>query len=81
MSIRGSYYFKEYSSGILSLEEIKRFMIENPRKILSEAGYEVKKSQINIWQPCDKEFTTKSKFNNSIFEKRNTKIEKVSQNV
>ena len=70
-----------YSSGILSLEEIKRFMIENPRKILSEAGYEVKKSQINIWQPCDKEFTTKSKFNNSIFEKRNTKIEKVSQNV
>jgi Dihydroorotase and related cyclic amidohydrolases len=70
-----------YSSGILSLEEIKKFMIENPRKILSEAGYKVEKSQVNVWQLCDKEFTTKSKFNNSIFEKRNTKIEKVSQNV
>ena len=56
-------------------------MIENPRKILSEAGYKVEKSQVNVWQLCDKEFTTKSKFNNSIFEKRNTKIEKVSQNV
>ena len=56
-------------------------MIENPRKILSEIGYEVKISEINTWQTCDKEFTTKSKFNNSIFEKRNTKIEKVSQNV
>ena len=52
---------------ILSLQEIKRFMIENPRKILSEAGYEVRKSQINIWQPCDKEFTTKSKFNRKRF--------------
>ena len=70
-----------YSSEIFSIEEIKKFMVENPRKILSEIGYEVKIPETNIWQACNKEFKTKSQFNNSIFENKITKIEKVPENV
>lgn len=70
-----------YSSGIFSIEQIKRFMVVNPRKILSEIGYEINISKKNLWEKCNKEFTTKSKFNNSIFEKRKTKIERVSESV
>ena len=70
-----------YSSNIFSIGELEKYLIHNPRKILSEIGYQLIDTEINHWQECDKKYTTKSKYNNSAFENTNTKIEKVDTNV
>ncbi len=70
-----------YTSNIFSLDELKKYMIENPRKILSEIGYKLRDPEVNSWGKCNKKFTTKSIYTNSIFEQKKTKIEKVMSNV
>ena len=64
-----------YSSEIFSLDELERYLDKNPRKILSELGYELKKSNSFKWEFCDKKFYTNSNPKNSLFEGRKTLIE------
>ena len=70
-----------YSSNIFSIEELEKYLSHNPRKILSDIGYQLTDTKINHWQECNKKYTTKSKFNNSAFENTKTKIEKANPNV
>ena len=66
-----------YSSKLLSLDELNKFLTVNPRKILKDLGYNLKSIKINKWKECNKEFETRTKYNNSAFENKKVLIEKV----
>ena len=66
-----------YSSKLFSLDELNKFLTVNPRKILKDLGYNLKSIKINKWKECNKEFETRTKYNNSAFENKKVLIEKV----
>lgn len=70
-----------YSSKIFSIKELESFLITNPKKILEDIGYIINNESKNYWKKCNKVFHTKSKFNNSVFEKNMTLVEKEIINV
>ncbi len=64
-----------YSSEIFELDELVAFMDENPRKILSELGYNSNRRRSFEWRFCNKQFYTVSEPKNSLFEGKQTLIE------
>ena len=64
-----------YSSKIFSLDELVLFLDINPRKILTDIGYNLKKVRSFEWSICEKEFYTTSEPKNSLFEGEKTVIE------
>jgi len=69
-----------YSSKIFELEEILRFMVVNPTKILQELGYKTLDT-FNTWKKSKSIFNTRSFYKNSLFENENIDIERVLSNV
>ena len=69
-----------YSSKIFELEEILRFMVINPTKILQELGYKTLDT-FNTWKKSRSIFNTRSFYKNSLFENENIDIERVLSNV
>mgnify|MGYP001158613643 CR=1 FL=1 len=65
-----------FTSGIFTIEELSLYLIENPKKILKNLGYSLDETTKNGWQDCNKKFTTKSKYDNSIFENEKIIIER-----
>jgi len=70
-----------YSSKIFTVKELESFLITNPKKILEDIGYKIDNKTLNNWKECNKFFYTKSKYNNSVFEKNVTLVEKEILNV
>ena len=62
------------------IDQILKFLVINPTKILNELGYEVPKT-VNTWKKSKSVFITKSKFKNSLFENENIEIERVLSGV
>ena len=69
-----------YSSNIFDLDQILKFLVVNPTKILKELGYETPK-MVNTWKKSKSVFITKSKYKNSLFENQNIEIQRVLLNV
>ena len=69
-----------YSANIFDIDQILKFLVTNPTKILTELGYEIPKT-INTWKKSKSVFITKSKFKNSLFENENIEIERVLSSV
>ena len=65
-----------FTSGIFTIEELSSYLIENPKKILKNLGYKIDETTENKWRECNKNFKTKSKYNNSVFEDEKTIIER-----
>ena len=65
-----------FTSGIFTIEELSSYLIENPKKILKNLGYKIDEITENKWRECNKNFKTKSKYNNSVFEDEKTIIER-----
>ena len=69
-----------YSSNIFDIDQMLKFLVLNPTKILTELGYEIPKT-VNTWKKSKSVFTTKSIFKNSLFENENIEIERVLSGV
>ena len=69
-----------YSSNIFDIDQMLKFLVVNPTKILNELGYEIPKT-VNTWKKSKSVFITKSKFKNSLFENENIEIERVLSGV
>ncbi len=69
-----------YSSNIFDIDQMLKFLVINPTKILTELGYEIPKT-VNTWKKSKSVFITKSKFKNSLFENENIEIERVLSGV
>ncbi len=69
-----------YSANIFDMDQILKFLVVNPTKILNELGYEIPKT-VNTWKKSKSVFITKSKFKNSLFENENIEIERVLSGV
>ncbi len=65
-----------FTSGIFTIEELSSYLIENPKKILKSLGYKIDETTSNSWRECNKNFKTKSKYKNSVFENEKTIIER-----
>tara|TARA_B100001769_G_scaffold271054_1_gene263234 strand:+ start:3389 stop:4447 length:1059 start_codon:yes stop_codon:yes gene_type:complete len=66
-----------YSSDIFTLDELKIFLIDKPREILQNLGYEIEKPFNNKWRIGNELFHTKSEYKNSAFENFEVNIKKV----
>ena len=65
-----------FTSGIFTIEELGSYLIENPKKILKSLGYSIDEITKNTWKECNKNFKTKSKYDNSVFEDEKIIIER-----
>ncbi len=70
-----------FTSGIFTIEELSLYLIENPKKILKNLGYTVDETTEYTWRECNKNFKTKSKYNNSVFEDEKTIIERYEDDI
>tara|TARA_B100001996_G_scaffold285795_1_gene226073 strand:- start:323 stop:1381 length:1059 start_codon:yes stop_codon:yes gene_type:complete len=66
-----------YSSNIFTLDELKIFLVEKPREILTNLGYEINEPFNNKWNEGTELFHTKSEYKNSAFENCEVSIKKV----
>ena len=64
-----------YSSEMFELNELVMYLDINPRKILSELGYNLNNSNSFEWKSCNKKFYTNSNPKNSLFEGMETLLE------
>ena len=64
-----------YSSEMFELNELVMYLDINPRKILSELGYNLNNSISFEWRSCNKKFYTNSNPKNSLFEGMETLLE------
>ena len=64
-----------YSSEKFELNELVMYLDINPRKILSELGYNLNNSNSFEWKSCNKKFYTNSNPKNSLFEGMETLLE------
>ena len=70
-----------YSSNIFTLDELIIFLVDKPRKILNNLGYEINEQINNKWLEETELFNTKSEYKNSAFENIEVSIKKVDLHV
>ena len=66
-----------YSSNIFTLNDLLIFLVDKPREILNNLGYEINEPFHNQWIEGVELFNTKSEYKNSAFENLEVKIKKV----
>ena len=70
-----------YSSNIFTLDELLIFLVDKPREILNNLGYEINEPFHNQWIEGVELFNTKSEYKNSAFENFEVNIKKVDLHV